>query len=91
LALRSLKSTTAASGTTTMGITMVKIPKPHRQPGPCKVDCATGPPIHVVIMYGDVANDSIRARFLRVLVSAMKTVMMYETAWDLDWHQRGSL
>jgi hypothetical protein len=30
----------------------------------------------------------MRARFLRLLVSAMKTVRMYDTAWDLEQSQR---
>jgi TRAP-type C4-dicarboxylate transport system permease large subunit len=35
---------------------------------------AIGPPLHVVKIYGEVANESIRDLFLRVEVSEMKTV-----------------
>lgn len=75
-AFLSLKRTKAARGVTTTGMMMVKLPKAQRQPGPESTDCATGPPIQVVIMYGDVAKESMRARFLSVEVSAMKTVRM---------------
>jgi hypothetical protein len=53
---------------------MVNIPNPHRQPGPSRTLWEIGPPIQVVIMYGEVANDNMRARFFNAEVSEIKTV-----------------
>lgn len=62
------------SGPTTTGTVIANMPNPHRNPGPLIIFAATIPAIHVVIMYGVVANASIRDRDFSAVVSAMKTV-----------------
>src|SRR5687767_6278688 len=74
LALCWFQKKIAHSGRTTTGVTMAQTPRPHRQPGPARAASAMGPPLQVVKMKGEVAKDSIRDRFLRDVVSDMKTV-----------------
>jgi hypothetical protein len=55
-----------------IGVTMAKIPKPHRNPMPLSRLVAIGPPIQTVAIYGDETKANIRRRFLSEDVSAMK-------------------
>lgn len=59
---------------------MVKVPNPHRKPpADSRKAVASGPPIHVVMMYGELMKANANARFLRAEVSAMKMPQQYET------------
>jgi hypothetical protein len=54
------------------GVRIAHIPNPHRNPGPFRKLCATGPPHQTVIMYGEEVNPNIRPLFFKDEVSAMK-------------------
>lgn len=51
---------------------MAKIPYPHLHPIPFRKLWAMGPPIQVVMIYGDEATPNMKALFFKWEVSAMK-------------------
>jgi len=60
----------------TRGVMMAKAPKPQRQPGPFRKAVARGPPIQVVMMYGDEEKANMKDLFLRDEVSAIKMLVL---------------
>jgi hypothetical protein len=74
LALRWFQKNIMQRGNTTAGVTIAQIPNPQGHPGPSKTSFEIGPPAQVAKMNGEVAKESMRERFLREVVSEMKTV-----------------
>jgi hypothetical protein len=64
-------------GTTITGVMIVKAPYPHLHPLVSINDWAAGGPMKVVTMYGVVVIATMKARFLRLDVSATKTLSTY--------------
>jgi len=64
------------SGAAAIGMTIAKIPKPHRKPMVFRTRAAAGPEHHVVTSQGDEVKPIIKARERRAVVSAMKMVRL---------------